>query len=80
MWGIHTVFQTVMWAVLFFYLINALHSDRRDRSVLFWKSMPVSELHSVLAKLCVTTFVIFLMAVLLLDTSGMPDNRFLGSF
>ena len=33
------------------YLFSALHGDRRDRSVLFWKSMPVSDLSQVLAKL-----------------------------
>ena len=34
-----------------FYLLGALHVDRRDRSILFWKSMPVSELAEVFSKL-----------------------------
>ena len=29
--------------VLFFYLLGALYDDRRDRSVLFWKSLPVTD-------------------------------------
>jgi ABC-2 type transport system permease protein len=33
-----------------FYAIGALHGERRDRSILFWKSLPVSDLTSVLAK------------------------------
>jgi ABC-2 type transport system permease protein len=33
-----------------FYCLDALHSERRDRSILFWKSMPVSDLTTVLAK------------------------------
>jgi ABC-2 type transport system permease protein len=33
-----------------FYCLDALHAERRDRSILFWKSMPVSDLESVAAK------------------------------
>ena len=33
-----------------FYCLDALHGERRDRSVLFWKSLPVSDLTTVLAK------------------------------
>ena len=33
-----------------FYSLDALHSERRDRSILFWKSLPVSDLTNVLAK------------------------------
>jgi ABC-2 type transport system permease protein len=33
-----------------FYSLDALHAERRDRSVLFWKSMPVSDWTTVLAK------------------------------
>lgn len=41
----------VLFFVLFFYLLGALYDDRRDRSVLFWKSLPVSDTHMVLSKL-----------------------------
>jgi ABC-2 type transport system permease protein len=33
-----------------FYCLDALHGERRDRSILFWKSLPVSDLTTVLAK------------------------------
>src|SRR3984885_5687888 len=33
-----------------FYCIDGLHSERRDRSILFWKSLPVSDVTTVLAK------------------------------
>ena len=36
---------------MFFYLLDALHGERKDRSVLFWKSMPVSDTTTVLSKL-----------------------------
>ena len=37
--------------VVFFYALGSLYDDRRDRSVLFWKSLPVSDTHMVLSKL-----------------------------
>jgi ABC-2 type transport system permease protein len=33
-----------------FYCLDALYAERRDRSLLFWKSVPVSDLTAVLAK------------------------------
>ena len=33
-----------------FYCLDALYGERRDRSILFWKSLPVSDLATVLAK------------------------------
>jgi ABC-2 type transport system permease protein len=33
------------------YLIDCLYSERRDRSILFWRSMPVSDASTVLVKL-----------------------------
>jgi len=33
-----------------FYCLDALYGERRDRSVLFWKSLPVSDATTVLAK------------------------------
>ncbi|MGC2110841.1 MAG: ABC transporter permease [Candidatus Korobacteraceae bacterium] len=36
--------------VAVFYSLDALHGERRDRSILFWKSLPVSDLTTVLSK------------------------------
>ncbi len=36
--------------VLFFFCLNALFDERKDRSVLFWKSLPVSDTETVLSK------------------------------
>jgi ABC-2 type transport system permease protein len=33
-----------------FYCLDALHGERRDRSILFWKSLPVSDATTVLSK------------------------------
>ena len=36
--------------VLFFYLLDTLYAERKDRSILFWKSLPVSDSATVLSK------------------------------
>jgi ABC-2 type transport system permease protein len=41
-----------------FYSLDALHGERRDRSILFWKSLPVSDLTAVLAKFSIPMLVI----------------------
>jgi len=43
--------------VAFFYALGALHGERRDRSILFWKSLPVSDTTTVLAKAAVPVLV-----------------------
>ena len=40
----------VVFIVGVFYCLDALHGERRDRSILFWKSLPVSDLTIVLSK------------------------------
>jgi ABC-2 type transport system permease protein len=44
-----------------FYCLDALHSERRDRSILFWKSLPVSDLTTVLAKASIPAIVLPLL-------------------
>ena len=48
--GIHTLFLLILILVCANYLLAALFTDRRDRSILFWKSMPVSEWQEVLTR------------------------------
>ena len=36
--------------VVFFYALGSLYDDRRDRSIMFWKSLPVSDTQMVLSK------------------------------
>ncbi|NVI85463.1 hypothetical protein [Janthinobacterium sp. BJB401] len=43
--------------LVFFYCLSALHDDRRDRSVLFWKSLPISDAQTVLSKAAVALLV-----------------------
>ena len=49
--GIAFLITMVMNITVFFYLLDALQGERKDRSVLFWKSLPVSDTTAVLGKL-----------------------------
>jgi ABC-2 type transport system permease protein len=44
--------------VALFYSIDALYGERRDRSILFWKSLPVSDWETVLAKASIPIVII----------------------
>ncbi len=45
-----------------FYCLDALHGERRDRSILFWKSLPVSDLTTVLSKASIPLLVLPLLS------------------
>jgi ABC-2 type transport system permease protein len=45
-------------AVAIFYCLDALYGERRDRSILFWKSLPVSDAMTVIAKASIPLLVI----------------------
>jgi ABC-2 type transport system permease protein len=51
-----------MMIVGIFYCLDALHSERRDRSILFWKSLPISDLTTVLSKAVVPIVILQLLA------------------
>ncbi len=61
--GLALVVFMVMGIVAFFYSIDSLYADRRDRSVLFWKSLPLSDVETVLSKFAVAIVVIPLVAL-----------------
>lgn len=44
-------FHGIMLLVVIFYLAGSLYDDRKDRSILFWKSLPVSDHMTVASKL-----------------------------
>jgi len=52
----------VWMAVGAFYSIDAFQGERRDRSILFWKSMPVSDLTAVLSKAAIPLVVLPLLS------------------
>jgi len=67
-----------------FFCLDALYGERRDRSILFWKSLPVSDLSTVLSKASIPLAVLPLVAfativatqlvMLLLSIGVLPRN------
>jgi len=55
--------------VCFIYLVDCLYAERKDRSILFWKSLPVSDAATVLTKLGVALIVVPLMGFLLVTAA-----------
>jgi len=45
-----------------FYSLDALYGERRDRSILFWKSLPVSDLTTVLSKVSIPLIILPLLS------------------
>jgi ABC-2 type transport system permease protein len=78
----------LMAVVAFFYLCDCLYAERKDRSILFWKSLPVSDAMTVLSKLVValiaipvvvfvlsfvTNAIVFGIFSLMINTQPSPD-------
>ena len=80
------MFSFLMQIVVFFYLLDSLYAERRDRSILFWRSMPVSDVRTVLAKLATAlisvtaiTFTVTVAFELVLFLLGMILGSVLGT-
>lgn len=44
--------------LVLFYLVDCLYAERKDKSILFWRSLPISDTQAVLAKLFVAAVLI----------------------
>ena len=49
--GLIFVFMSISWFAGLSYLLSSLYKDRKDKTILFWKSLPVSEQMNVCVKL-----------------------------
>ena len=56
------VIMGIAFLVGLFYSVDALYGERRDRSIFFWKSLPVSDLTTVLAKFSIPLLFIPLLS------------------
>jgi ABC-2 type transport system permease protein len=50
------LFTVALAFVVFFYLLGSLYDDRKDRSILFWKSLPASDTLTLTSKLLAAMF------------------------
>jgi ABC-2 type transport system permease protein len=52
------MFYSVMALYSGWYLLDCLYADRKDRSILFWKSLPISDVRTVLSKLAIALVIV----------------------
>lgn len=48
--AIATLFLVAMGVLTLFYLLDALYAERKDKSILFWRSLPVTDSETVISK------------------------------
>jgi len=51
--GMNFIIMLTMFTVAIFYALSCLYSERQDNSVLFWRSLPISDTTTVTSKLIV---------------------------
>jgi ABC-2 type transport system permease protein len=61
------IFVALMSIYSAWYLLDCLYADRKDRSILFWKSLPLTDAETVLSKLSVGLLVIPLVYFAIAD-------------
>jgi len=49
--GLSVSFIIAMWILIVFYALDSLYAERKDRSILFWRSIPVTDTETVFSKL-----------------------------
>jgi ABC-2 type transport system permease protein len=64
------IINSILLIVMFFYLLDSLYGERRDRTILFWKSLPVSNRTTVLSKLSIA---IIIIPVIIFITTGLAN-------
>jgi len=56
--SLSSTFIFAMWILTIFYSLDALYAERKDRSILFWRSIPSTDFETVLSKLLTALVVI----------------------
>jgi ABC-2 type transport system permease protein len=58
MTGVASLLIMAMWVLTVFYCLDALYAERKDRSILFWRSLPCTDAETVVSKLLTAAIVI----------------------
>ena len=56
--GLSSTFVIAMWVLTIFYTLDSLYAERKDRSILFWRSTPATDSETVISKLLTAIVVI----------------------
>jgi ABC-2 type transport system permease protein len=61
-----STFVFAMWILTVFYTLDSLYAERKDRSILFWRSIPLTDFETVLSKLLTAMLLIPLITFVLI--------------
>jgi ABC-2 type transport system permease protein len=64
--SISLLFILAMWVLTIFYTLDSLYAERKDKSILFWRSVPITDAATVLSKLLIAMVVIPLVTFVVL--------------
>jgi ABC-2 type transport system permease protein len=56
--SVSMLFVFAMWILTIFYSLDSLYAERKDKSILFWRSIPVTDAETVISKLVTAVVVI----------------------
>lgn len=63
--GLSSLFVMAMIVLAVFYSLDALYAERKDKSILFWRSLPITDAETVISKLLTAIVVIPLVTLVM---------------
>ena len=67
--SVSVLFVLAMWILTVFYTLDSLFAERKDKSILFWRSIPVTDAETVISKLTTAVVVIPLITFVVLAST-----------
>ncbi len=61
--GVTFLFVLAMWVLTIFYCLDSLYAERKDKSILFWRSLPITDTETIVSKLLVALLAIPLVTL-----------------
>lgn len=71
--GTSWLFVFALAVLTVFYCLDSLYAERKDKSILFWRSLPVTDAEAVISKLVTAVIVIPLVAVVAIIATHIVD-------
>lgn len=71
--GLSVVFFIAMAFLTVFYLLDSLYAERKDKSILFWRSLPVTDAETVVSKLLTAIVVIPLVTFVVIAATHLVN-------
>ena len=76
--GFSWLFLFAVAILMVFYSLDCLYAERKDKSILFWRSLPITDAETVISKLLTTIVVIPLVTVAVIALTHLVNLVFIG--